>query len=369
MNISGENIDDLALGTAFLSTGGGGDPYIYQLALRTALGESGSVELISPADLDDTATVLSMGGTGAPMIGTEKLPNGLEGVYAVRLLEDYADVKADALIAAEIGGGNGLVPLLTAFHMGLPVVDADGMGRAYPETQMMTFSIYGISATPMSAVDEFGNGVIITAHDSTTAERIIRHVGLAMGGHCMGADHIMNGAEVKRVAVHHTVSLATRLGKIVRQSKGIDELLQSASPVLVEAGYGAPINLFQGKVVDVSREMVGGYDVGEIVMASFSDQREMTIKVQNEYLIAQIDGECYATVPDLICVVDRDTLLPITSERVRYGLRLAVIGIRAPLLYQSTQAMAVTDPRAFGFDLDYTELKPLRCLSQAREVS
>ena len=110
--------------------------------------------------------------------------------------------------------------------------------------------------------------------------------------------------------------------------------------------------------MDVSREMVGGYDVGEIVVASFSDQHEMTIKVRNEYLIAHIDGKCCATVPDLICVVDRDTLLPITSERVRYGLRIAVIGIRAPQLYRSPEAMAATAPRAFGFDLDYTEMSP-----------
>lgn len=358
MKISLENVDDLALGTAFLSTGGGGDPYIYKLALNNAIAELGSVPLVSPADLDDTATVISLGGVGAPMIGSEKLPNGVEGVHAVRLLEDYADVKADALIAAEIGGGNGLVPLLTALHMEIPVVDADGMGRAYPETQMMTFSIYGISATPMSAVDEFGNGVVLTAHDSITAERIVRQVGLAMGGHCMSADHIMSGADVRQFAIHHTVSLAIRLGKVVRQSNGVDDLLQSASPLLVEAGYGAAVNLFEGKVVDVSREMVGGYDIGEIVVASFNDQHEMTIKVQNEYLIAHIDGKCCATVPDLICVVDRDTLLPITSERVRYGLRIAVIGIGAPRLYKSPEAMAATSPRAFGFDMEYTDMSP-----------
>ena len=37
--------------------------------------------------------------TGAPTIGSEKLPNGLEGVYAIRKLEEFANVKADALIA------------------------------------------------------------------------------------------------------------------------------------------------------------------------------------------------------------------------------------------------------------------------------
>jgi len=284
------------------------------------------------------------------------LPNGLEGVFAVRKLEEYAGVRCDALIAAEIGGGNGLVPLLTALHMGIPVVDADGMGRAYPATQMETFSIYGISATPMSAVDEFGNCAIITASDSTTAERIVRQVGLAMGGHCMAADHIMTGRDVKDYGVRNTVSLAAELGRAVRRSKDLRGLLNETESLLIGAGYGAPVDLFEGKVIDVRREMIGGYDVGEFVVSSFDGRREMTINVQNEYLIAIVDGRCVATVPDLICVVDRETLLPISSERLRYGLRIAVIGIPAPALYKTPQAMAFTDPRAFGFDIDYTEM-------------
>jgi DUF917 family protein len=208
----------------------------------------------------------------------------------------------------------------------------------------------------MSAVDEFGNCAIITAGDSTTAERIVRQVGLAMGGHCMAADHIMTGRDVKDYGVKNTVSLSAELGRAVRRSKDLHGLLTATQPLLVDAGYGAPVNLFEGKVIDVRREMVGGYDVGEFVVSSFCGRREMTIKVQNEYLIAMVNDRCIATVPDLICVIDRETLLPISSERLRYGLRIAVIGIPAPALYKTPEAMAFTDPRAFGFDIDYTEM-------------
>jgi len=356
MNIHREHLDDLALGTALLGTGGGGDPYLYKLALDAAIAEKGPVELVDPDDLDDDATIISTGGVGAPMIASEKLPNGMEGVWAIRKLEEFANIKADALIAAEIGGGNGLVPMLSALHMGLPVVDGDGMGRAYPETQMETFSIYGISATPMSAVDEFGNAAVITTNDSKTAERIVRQIGLSMGGHCMVGDHIMTGLDVKNYGIKNTASLSVELGKVVRQSAGLSQFLTDTAPLLVNAGYGVPLNLFEGKVIDVRREMVGGYDVGEFVISSFDDKHQMTINVQNEYLIAIVDGQCIATVPDLICVIDRETLLPITSERLRYGLRIAVIGIPTPALYKSPEAMAVTDPRAFGFDIDYVEM-------------
>lgn len=40
-----------------------------------------------------------------------------------------------ALLSFEIGGGNGIEPLVAGARMGLPVVDADLMGRAFPEMQ------------------------------------------------------------------------------------------------------------------------------------------------------------------------------------------------------------------------------------------
>ncbi len=43
MKIDLDNLDDLALGTAFISTGGGGDPYLYQLALEAVIEEKGPV--------------------------------------------------------------------------------------------------------------------------------------------------------------------------------------------------------------------------------------------------------------------------------------------------------------------------------------
>ena len=55
------------------------------------------------------------------------------------LIEEHLDFNATALISNEIGGSNSLEPLIPAAITGLPVVDADGMGRAFPEIQMKTF--------------------------------------------------------------------------------------------------------------------------------------------------------------------------------------------------------------------------------------
>jgi DUF917 family protein len=44
--------------------------------------------------------------------------------------------ESSGLVSIEIGGMNGIEPLLVAAAMGLPVVDADLMGCAFPELQV-----------------------------------------------------------------------------------------------------------------------------------------------------------------------------------------------------------------------------------------
>ena len=60
------------------------------------------------------------------------------------------------MISAEIGGSNSIAPLYTAAQMDLPLLDADGMGRAYPEVQMVSIFVYGTKCTPCALADEKG---------------------------------------------------------------------------------------------------------------------------------------------------------------------------------------------------------------------
>ena len=70
-------------------------------------------------------------------------------------------------MAAEIGGGNGMHPISWAARMGLPVVDADGMGRAFPEVPQVTMEIAGIDPSPCVMTDERGNRVVIRTATGT----------------------------------------------------------------------------------------------------------------------------------------------------------------------------------------------------------
>ena len=154
------DIEALEIGSAILGTGGGGNPYIGKLRARQALRAGNTLSVIKMEDLPDDAKVVSLGGIGAPLISFERIKEGREGLRCVRALEERLGFKADAIACEEIGGQNAMEPLITASLAGLPVVDGDGMGRAFPEMQMTTYSIYGHRSTPSVMCDPHGNVVI-----------------------------------------------------------------------------------------------------------------------------------------------------------------------------------------------------------------
>jgi DUF917 family protein len=106
--------------------------------------------------------------------------------------------------------------------------------------------------------------------------------------------------------------------------------------------------------------MIGGFARGKIELdgTGSDDGRHLSINFQNENLVARTSsGEVLCSVPDLICIVDAETAEPITTEVLRYGLRVAVLGIPAPAMIATPKALEVVGPAAFGYpDVEY---KPL----------
>jgi DUF917 family protein len=118
--------------------------------------------------------------------------------------------------------------------------------------------------------------------------------------------------------------------------------------------------LFRGKIVDVDRRLVGGFARGVLKIEGMGPSAgdTLTIDFQNENLIARNDqGEVLAIVPDLICIIDAETAEPITTELLRYGLRIEVIGIPAPEALKTDAAMRYVGPAAFGYkDVEFVPL-------------
>ncbi|MET8996015.1 DUF917 domain-containing protein [Amycolatopsis sp. NPDC004169] len=345
-----DDLPDLARGAAVLGTGGGGDPYVGRLLVREAIREHGPVTVLDPAEVDDAALVVPTAQMGAPTVVHEKLPSGAEPVLALRTLEKHIGRRADATMPIECGGINSMIPLLVGARLGLPVVDGDGMGRAFPELQMETFGVYGVPGSPMAIGGERGETTVIdTGADNRRMEWLARGVTVRLGGVAHIAEYAMSGADVKRTAVPRTLSLALTVGRTIREAREANEdPVARLAAALTETPYRHLRVLFRGKVSDVERRTEAGFARGRAAAVSFDGVHKLEIQFQNENLIACVDGEVRCLVPDLICVLEAATAEPITTETLRYGQRVTVVGISTPALMRTPEALATFGPPAFG---------------------
>ena len=168
----------------------------------------------------------------------------------------------------------------------------------------------------------------------------------------------MTGAQLKGCVVPGTVSLSIALGKILLGGRGNSDQLAPAIAELFDTSiYGVFRQIFSGTVADMSTHVVGGYDVGRAVIESQSDSKSLlVVDIKNEYLVARLDGNVLASVPDLLTILDYETAQPINAERLRYGQRVSVFAIGCPGHYRTADALKVVSPRCFGFDFDYVPL-------------
>jgi DUF917 family protein len=353
--IDEDALESISIGAGILGTGGGGNPYIGMLRARELVREHGPVNVLDLDELPDDARVICVGGMGAPTVGVEKV-RGTESYRAVRAIEKHTGQRATALISGEIGGSNSLEPVIPASLARLPVVDGDGMGRAFPELQMTTFFIYGITPTPSAVCDEKGNTAIIEdAVSATWVERIARAVTIVMGCAPVFAFAPMSAADVRRTAIPGTLSLAKSLGEAVRRAQR-----QKHDPIEAILATVPGRVIFHGKIVDVERRTTEGFARGRVTIDRLGDDAgaQLVVDFQNENLVAQRDGAPIVTVPDLICIVDAERGEPITTELLRYGFRVSVLGFPAPPLLKTPEALAVVGPQAFGYEAAYEPLEP-----------
>ncbi len=350
-DVSAADIDRIAIGAGILGTGGGGSSYLGQLKAKAHLSAGLKIEVVLPEDLPDDATVLPLGGIGAPTVSIEKIDEGREGIRLIEAIENVTGTRVDALVADEIGGSNGIAPMLPAAQLGLPVVDADGMGRAFPETQMTSFFVGGQKSAPAALTDVHGNVLVVTdARSPEMLERLMRPATIAMGCSALMSTAPISGAFLKSHGIRHSISLAWRLGDAVLSSR-----FAKADPVDAICTEGRGGCLLRGKVVDIERRITKGFTRGMLTVSGLGEDRgrDVDIDLQNEFIVAREAGSEIATVPDLICVVDSEDGAPVSTEELRYGIRVAVLCLPAPKLLRTESALAVMGPRAFGYDLDF----------------
>lgn len=356
--LSIDDIEALALGAWILGTGGGGSPYHKLLNMRVLYAKGHSVTLIDPMSLADDAIVAVLSNMGAPLVGQERLADAEFATKPLRTMERYLGRPFDAVMSLEIGGGNGVHPMMVAALTGYPVVDADTMGRAYPEAQMTSVAVAGLQCYPMTLADIRDNEVIIPRAASWKwMERISRKACTEVGSVAATCKAPRTGREVKDHGILHTTTKAIDLGRAVMEARA-----RHADPVSAITWISDGIRLFDGKVVDVERRATEGFLRGRAEIQGLGDDAggTFTVHFQNEFSVGYRDGVPEVMTPDLICIVDSVSGDGIGTDVIRYGQRVSVLALPSPEVFLSPRGLANVGPRAFGFDLDFRSVFPGR---------
>ncbi len=365
--IDKEAIRQITLGASILATGGGGDPEIGLLWTYKVLDEGKEIIMVDPVDIPEDILVAGPGCLGAALVLTEKPPGSEVLNLAIVKLENYMGRKLQATIPIECGGVNSPVAYAAAGEFGVPVVDVDGMNRAFPELQMTSWVTHGVHASPTVSVDDRGNVTVIDTKDNDLlAENLARRAAMAYGGISWIATYPMSGKEVKETSIINSQSIAWAIGKAIYQARikhldPIRELLKSLEVERKVKGF----SVFKGKIVDISRQFGGeaakGFTLGEITMEGIEEYRGCVARLdfQNEWLNLRIDEKIRCMPPDLIAILDPETGEPIRTDVMKYGYRGTIVLIPAHERMRTPRGIQVFGPQHFGYDLEYVKVEKL----------
>lgn len=350
-------IEHIAHGAAVLGTGGGGNPHIGKLMAMYAIEKHGPVRIISVGELSDDSLVVPISMIGAPSIMAEKIPSVDGAMKALEAIEKEFNKEVTAVMPIEIGGVNSLIPILVAAEKGIPILDADAMGRAFPEAQMVSFHLDGLRPDIVSMADERGNTVIFHPISGEWSEKLARVVSIQMGGSATMCDYVLSGIEVKQSAIPGTLSLAAEIGEILSKNYSeeglvIDHMLERLR------GY----KLITGKITFIERKVDEGFTKGHVIVKGMDDcfGRKVTLNFQNEQLLAMENNQPIAITPDLISILDKETGYPITTESLKYGERVIVTAFPCSDKWRTAKGIDTAGPNYFGYDVEYTPLEELQ---------
>ncbi|KAH7913302.1 hydantoinase, partial [Hygrophoropsis aurantiaca] len=386
--LSEVDLEWIADGCYILGCGGGGSPLHTFLELREMVRAGEVIRVVDLSSVRADALVGWGGGMGSPEVSSERLL-GNEYNEASEALWSFMGIKKpEALVALEIGGGNGMINMITAAtkNYDIPIIDGDFMGRAYPTWQQTTANVYdttgkGLNLLPSAISSGDGNIMImVKAKRDIDVDASLRAACVEMGTHVGQASRPLAASSLQASLIVNTVSLSWRIGRAVALARKQSSLARIGS-ILVDA-VGGPNTarvLFSGKITDVQRRLYKGHTIGRVIITALvvDDGTEedpdypverfsgtLAIPFKNENLYAEHDAsdgnapKIIATVPDLISVLDAQSGSALGTPQYKYGLRVLVLGITAaPQWTETERGLELGGPRGFGFnDIPYIPL-------------
>lgn len=358
IELSKQDIIDLLYGCAVLGTGGGGKIEHGFAIMEEDFKAGRTLKLASLDEIPDDAYISIPYGCGAPAaVGAElppelaKLPKAdSSAVIAFRELEKEIGRKFFAVSSAELGGMNTAEALHIACLLDIPLADGDPAGRSVPELSQSTFYMKGLRSDPLAVVTKFGEVMIFrNMIDDFRIETLVRAISIVSGDDISVCDHPMTGKEYRSAIIPGAISYALKIGRLLRNAK---EKREDAASSLASAMDGKV--LFRGTVTDIPWELRDGFQFGNIHLDGLCEYAGDTYRItfKNENIASYRNEKLDVTVPDLICMIDKNGD-PMTTPDFSVGDEMNVVALPAPEMWKSEEGLRIFGPRHFGIDVDY----------------
>ena len=336
-----EEINCFSIGSGYLGSGGGGDVCLARIAALSSLRNGNPLTMIRDINkLNEDDYVIVIGYMGMPEVFNEKFGSRSPGSIVIENIKKAIEkregrsINIAGVALVEIGGANGLFSGAQAASMGIPMLDLDTMGRAFPSILMSSINMDGEFDDHIAVLakeDEKGNFIEIHNKSLRECEKEMFRCLEENGGLMFVAMMPITVKQAKKWCIQGTVSTAIEIGRRVslnlRDKKSIVPTLNEA---LVGTNYGSCELIINGTIIYINRHSDHHHNFGEIVVKDAMNNL-CEILYKNENLVAIKDGKIVVLTPDLITLVNPDTGHAIgSSSDYHIGLRVEVIKIGAP---------------------------------------
>ncbi|MDX1451601.1 MAG: DUF917 family protein [Oleiphilaceae bacterium] len=308
-------VERIAKGACFLGSGGGGPLSITPAIIDNIFKHSDHVKVVEVDEVPDEAGVAIVAGMGSPQ-HSAGITFDTAPAAAFDAVAKASGLHLNYVAAVEVGAANSVIPMLVAAQKGLPLVDANGAGRAVPTLPLTTYARAGVSAAPavLSAVGVPGNPCEQSPRDASAEAvedwaQVVLTTNPNFTQYNAGAVSLwaMSGSKLKQqgsqpTAIRGDLVLAEQVGRALEANNplaAVVDVLQTHQREVKVLGTG--------RVVAVQERDVGALDGGLVTVVM--EHGVLQLPYLNEFLGAfawDASPPRYLLGPDMICCLTPD---------------------------------------------------------------
>ena len=324
--------------------------------LTGLLERNGPVSLRRAEALDPETTCAAVCVLGSGSALADLPPSGNEFALAIRQIEQLTGSTFGAIYPLAAATVSAIVPVVAASQLGVPLIDADGMGRTFALIHHTAMHLAGVPVTPLVAHGPTGESVLVQTRDGPRADRLLRGSVDALGGWAAVAAYPTTAGVLRRAALPGTVSRLINVGRVLLQYAESDQLLVRLAAVVGARRIG------RGRIVELehlSRPTdwtIPAHPSSLVIEEIGGLRRQLRIELRSEIVAVFADGELVAAAPDLLCLFDAARGVLATLDSLEPGDLVDVLATPADAIWYSPEGMAMVGLAANGIPLPH----PLR---------